>query len=267
MIESSKALGVPEVCVAGDIIAGNTKVNTLFVSYIFNTKHGLEEMTEEEFKAFGLLDDDIQGTREERTFRFFINALGIDGIYINDLYNDCRDGLVLLKVCDRVDPKCVEWKGVEYEPAGNIFKMNTNNGKVVKASKNMGNSMVGIGGKDLTDGHRTLTLATVWQIVRQYYLNLIGGKQEEEIVAWVNQLTAGKVPEVKNFKDKSLSDGLAMIHVIAAIEPRAIDWDLVLKGETDEEKQMNAKYAISCARQLGAVIFCIWEDLVEVNSK
>lgn len=58
-----------------------------------------------------------------------------------------------------------------------------------------------------------------------------------------------------------------MIHVTAAIEPRCVNWDLVLKGETDEEKTNNAKYAISCARKLGAVIFCVWEDLVEVNSK
>ena len=76
-----------------------------------------------------------------------------------------------------------------------------------------------------------------------------------------------KVPEIKDFKDKSLSDGLMMIHCVAAIEPRCVNWDLVLKGENDEEKKNNAKYAISCARKLGAVIFCIWEDLVEVNSK
>jgi len=30
---------------------------------------------------------------------------------------------------------------------------------------------------------------------------------------------------------------------------------------------MNAKYAISLARKLDAVIFCVWEDMVNVNPK
>jgi len=30
---------------------------------------------------------------------------------------------------------------------------------------------------------------------------------------------------------------------------------------------MNAKYAISLARKLDAVIFCVWEDMVNVSPK
>jgi len=30
---------------------------------------------------------------------------------------------------------------------------------------------------------------------------------------------------------------------------------------------MNAKYVISVAKKLGAVIFCVWEDIVFVNPK
>jgi plastin-1 len=45
MINNSLALGVPDVVRPRDITTGNTKINTLFVSYIFNTKHGLEELT------------------------------------------------------------------------------------------------------------------------------------------------------------------------------------------------------------------------------
>lgn len=53
----------------------------------------------------------------------------------------------------------------------------------------------------------------------------------------------------------------------AAVEPRAINWEIVMKGETDEEKENNAKYVISIARKLGAVVFCVWEDIVNVNYK
>ena len=111
------------------------------------------------------------------------------------------------------------------------------------------------------------TLAVVWQLVKMYYLKLIGDKKEDDLVQWVNDTTAGKVPAIANFKDKSLDNGKAMIQVCAAIEPRAVNWDLVTAGETDEDKKNNAKYAISVARKLGAVVFCIWEDIVNVSQK
>lgn len=40
-----------------------------------------------------------------------------------------------------------------------------------------------------------------------------------------------------------------------------------MKGETDEEKENNAKYILSIARKLGCVIFCVWEDIPHVNYK
>jgi len=44
MIENSRALGVPEIMKPDDLLLANVKINTLFVAYIFNTKHGLEEL-------------------------------------------------------------------------------------------------------------------------------------------------------------------------------------------------------------------------------
>ena len=41
----------------------------------------------------------------------------------------------------------------------------------------------------------------------------------------------------------------------------------VQAGANDEEKLLNAKYAISVARKLGAVIFLLPEDIVEVKPK
>lgn len=40
-----------------------------------------------------------------------------------------------------------------------------------------------------------------------------------------------------------------------------------MKGETDEERENNAKYILSIARKLGAVIFSVWEDITKVNPK
>lgn len=64
-----------------------------------------------------------------------------------------------------------------------------------------------------------------------------------------------------------MGDGRFLIKLCASIEPRIVDWELVTSGETEEDKQQNAKYAISIARKLGAVIFMVWDDVLAVNQK
>jgi len=67
MIDNSEAIGVPRVVEPLHITSCNTKVNTLFCSYIFNTKHGLKPLDEScNFDPADLIDDDIEGTVEER---------------------------------------------------------------------------------------------------------------------------------------------------------------------------------------------------------
>lgn len=47
--------------------------------------------------------------------------MGIDDVYINNLYEEVRDGLVLLKVIHKLDPNVVDWKTVEKNP-NNAYK-------------------------------------------------------------------------------------------------------------------------------------------------
>ena len=92
-------------------------------------------------------------------------------------------------------------------------------------------------------------------------------KTEEELIEWANS----KIPEerkIKNLKEKKLADGLFWIDLLASIEPRCIRWDLLIKeNPSDKDREMNAKYALSVARGLGAMIFVVWEDITEVKSK
>jgi hypothetical protein len=161
MIANSLAIGTPDVVRPRDIVSGNVKVNTLFVSYIFNTKHGLEELSKEEYDAAAMIDDDIEGSREERAFRLWINSLGIEDVYVNNLYDDCKDGVILSKVIQKIDPKSIDMKKIDMAP-NNDFKKNINNNACIEACKNMKLKMIGIGGTDLTKGDKKLTLAVVW---------------------------------------------------------------------------------------------------------
>ena len=108
-------------------------------------------------------------------------------------------------------------------------------------------------------------IGVVWQLVRLHYLNIVGSKKEEDLVKWANELVQD--PQIKNFKDSALSDGKFLIKLCSAIEPRAVNWDIVTPGETEEDKDLNAKYVLSIARKLGCVIFCVYEDIPKVNYK
>lgn len=72
---------------------------------------------------------------------------------------------------------------------------------------------------------------------------------------------------MSGFGDQQFSDGLILIKLAEAIEPRIINPDLVLPGETEEDKVLNCKYAISLARKLGAVVFLVYDDILGCNSK
>ena len=90
-------------------------------------------------------------------------------------------------------------------------------------------------------------------------MRIIGTSSEDDLVKWANSLV--KDIQIKSFKDKALADGRFLIQLCGAVEPRAVDPQYVMAGETEEEKENNAKYVLSLARKLGAVIFCVWEDI------
>lgn len=264
-----------------DIVSGNGKLNLIFTAAIFNQCPGLDPLTSDETKKAGLMDDDQGDSREERMFRMWINSLGIDELFVNSLYQDCRDGLVLLKVLDKVEPGIVSWPKVEMNP-NNKFKKIANCNYAVVLGKQLKFSLVGIQGGDIEDAKNPkLLLAFVWQLMRYHTFKFLaevqkkkfGGKAvgEAEVMAWANQLvkTGGKNKniEMKSLNDANLSTGLYFLDLLHAINPQIIDWDIVNKGDTKENALLNCKYVISVARKLGATIFCLPEDINECKPK
>ena len=49
------------------------------------------------------------------------NSLGIEDLYINNLYEEFKDGISLLKIIEKVKPNSVDWKKAEKTP-NNKFK-------------------------------------------------------------------------------------------------------------------------------------------------
>ncbi len=148
-----------------------------------------------------------------------------------------------------------------------MMKMQINCNIAVKTAIKMGCKIPGIDSSQLLKGQKKAILAIVWQVVRFEYLKIIGSQSEKDLVEWANKSVGKEDLAIKSFRDKKLSDGRFLIDLCASLEPRAVNWDIVTPGETDEDKELNAKYAISIARMFGAVVFCIWEDIVACNQK
>jgi plastin-1 len=269
VINNAKRIGVDTFTAPHDIVSGNAKLNMLFTASIFNTKHGLT-LTEEEKQAVEqLVYDDVEGTREERCFRMWINSLNIENLYINNLYVEVQDGLTLLKILDKVEPGSVNWKKVEKNPNHRLKKI-SNCALVVEIGQAIGFSLVGIGGMDFVDGNRKLILGYVWQLVRHASLKLVGGRSDDELLNWGKARVPhprGNCTKPTSFRDKSLSNSLFLIELYASIDQRSVNWEIVNAGESAEDKEQNAKYVISLGRKLGASVFCVWEDIVEVKPK
>jgi len=242
---------------------------------LFNTWPALEPLTEEEKAALEEWLFASEGTREARAFCLWINSLGIEP-FVNNLFEDLRDGLVILRVMDKVSPGIVDWSKVNQKHPLNKFKKVENCNYAVVLGKQLKFSLVGIGGSDIHDGNKTLTLALVWQLMRFHVISILkklssGGKDitDQDIVDWANGTIrgAGKSNTIESFKDPSLRTSLFFLDLLASIRPKLINYDLVTSGGSDEEATQNAKYAISIARKIGCTIFLLPEDIVEVKNK
>lgn len=159
-----------------------------------------------------------------------------------------------------------------------VFKRNENCNLACKiASVNLKCVVVGIGGTDIQAGHKQYTLAIVWQLRRMYllsYLQKVGARHGKEytdqtVLEEANDRvrSIGKNSMITSYSDPSLKTSRFLLDLISSIEPRAVDDSLFLAGYSDEDLKQNARFAIAAARKIGAPIFCLWEDIVEVKPK
>lgn len=273
MLQQADRLGCRQFVTPADVVSGNLKLNLAFVANLFNKYPALTKPENQDID-WTLLEGE---SREERTFRNWMNSLGVNP-NVNHLYSDLQDAVVILQLYEKIKVP-VNWSKVNMPPypkLGANMKKLENCNYAVELGKPAKFSLVGIGGQDLNDGNQTLTLALVWQLMRRHTLNVLsdlgdGQKANDDlIVKWVNDTLchAGKSSSIQSFKDKSISTSLAVVDLIDAIQPGCINYDLVKTGDlSDADMHDNAKYAVSMARRIGARVYALPEDLVEVKPK
>ncbi|KAH6814251.1 Actin binding Calponin homology domain-containing protein [Perilla frutescens var. frutescens] len=276
VLEHADKMGCKRYLTAKDIVDGSPNLNLAFVAHIFQHRNGLSTQTKQ-ISFLETLPDDAQISREERVFRFWLNSLG-NSSYIDNVFEDLRNGWILLETLDKVSPGIVNWKFASKPPIKMPFRKVENCNQVVKIGKQLKFSLVNVAGNDIVQGNKKLILAYLWQLMRFNMLQLLKnlrfhshGKEitDADILEWANTKVrnSGSQSHVDSFKDKSLSDGIFFLELLSAVHPRSVNWSLVTKGVTEEEKKMNATYIISIARKLGCSIFLLPEDIIEVNQK
>ncbi|KAK8963236.1 Fimbrin-like protein 2 [Platanthera guangdongensis] len=276
VIEHAEKLDCKRYLTPKDIVEGSTNLNLAFVAQIFQHRNGLT--VDSKMMSFAeMMTDDDQVCREERSFRLWINSLGIS-TYVNNLFEDVRNGWVLLEVLDKLFPGTVNWKQSNKPPIKMPFRKVENCNQVVRIGKDLKFSMVNVAGNDIVQGNKKLILAFLWQLMRSNILQLLKnlrfhsqGKEitDADILNWANSKVklSGRTSQMDSFKDKRLSNGIFFLELLSAVEPRVVNWSLVTRGENDEDKKLNATYIISVARKLGCSIFLLPEDIMEVNQK
>lgn len=270
MLKQADRLGCREFVAPKDIVRGNAKLNMAFVANLFNTHPALKKVEIDESL--------IEETREVKTFRNWMNSLGV-APRVHNFPNDLKDGVVLLQLYGHVGDEIVDQKKVNPPPytmmGGNMKKLENCN-YAVELGKKMNFSLIGIDGSNINQGDATLTLALVWQLMRHYTLKILqdisrdgSTAKDKDIIAWTNKKLqdGGKSTKIASFKDPCISTSHVVIDLIDCVKPGSINYDILTPGENDEEKMSNAKYAVSMARKIGSKIYAIPDDLVEVNPK
>ncbi|XP_034433162.1 plastin-1-like [Hippoglossus hippoglossus] len=279
MLQQADRLDCRQFVSAYDVTSGNSKLNLAFVAYLYNMHPTLERS---QIQINGIETAHIVGeSKEEKTFRNWMNSLGVSP-YVNHLYCDLCDGLVILQLYEKVNVP-VNWKKVNNPPypiLGAKMKKLENCNYAVDLGRNVAHfSLVGIGGENINAGSSMHTLALVWQLMRRYTVLVLsdlgdGEKVGDQIIlSWVNTTLSQKQKDtqISSFKDKLISTSMPVIDLIDAIAPGTVKWDMVKRGEEralkNDDKLNNAKYAISLARKIGARVYALPDDLVEVNPK
>jgi plastin-3 len=273
MLDEADKLDCREFVAPNDVATGNYKLNLAFVANLFNKFPALPEPEADEIPEIEVIEE----TREEKTYRNWMNSLGVDP-YVNYIYSDLQNGVVIFQLYDAIRPGIVNWKRVvrQFRKLQSMMDQIQNCNYAVELGKQLRFSLVGIQGKDIYDGNPTLTLALVWQLMRAYTLTVLAQctqsgdslASDKEIINWVNEKlqSSGKKSHIKSFQDPVIADARVVMDLVDAIKPGTINYELVQSGGEAAHLE-NAKYAITSGRKIGAKIYALPEDIVEVKPR
>lgn len=273
MLQQADKLGCRTFITPNDVVKGVYKLNVAFLANLFNKYPALDVPEKPIFI------EKIEENRAEKTWRNWINSMGVQP-FVNRLYSDLADGLIIIQLFEVIKPGCVQWTRVhkQFSRLKGFMEKLENCNYCIELGRALNFSLVGIAGQDIAECNPLLVSAIVWQLMRAYTLSVLtnlaqsaNGKpvDEAKIVEWANDKLAhaGKSSKIKSFNDSAISTAIPIIDLIDSIKPNAIEYSQVLNVTSVEDKLANSKYAISMARKIGAKVYALPEDIAEVKPK
>uniref|UniRef100_A0A663DVF2 Dystrophin n=1 Tax=Aquila chrysaetos chrysaetos TaxID=223781 RepID=A0A663DVF2_AQUCH len=197
-------------------------------------------------------DDYEREDVQKKTFTKWINAqfAKFGRRYIEDLFNDFRDGRRLLELLE-----CLTGQKLAKEKGSTRVHALNNVNKALQVLQRNNVDLVNIGSSDIVDGNHKLTLGLIWNIILHWQVkdvmkNIMAGLQqtnsEKILLSWVRQSTRN-YPQVNviNFTS-SWSDGLAFNALLHSHRPDLFDWNAVASQQSPVQR---LDHAFNIARQ------------------
>ncbi|CAF4851946.1 unnamed protein product, partial [Rotaria sp. Silwood1] len=169
---------------------------------------------------------------------------------ITDLFQDLRDGVVLLRLLEVLT-------GNEYKRENGKMRVHHigNVNKVIAVLNEHGIKLLSISSNDIVDGNPKLTLALIWSIIQYWQGKDViesaapDSRQtniEKFLLSWCQQQTKGyKGVEINDFT-RSWQDGLAFNALIHKFRPDLFDYDDLLQNASAR----NLEHAFSVAKNV-----------------
>ncbi|PVV00980.1 hypothetical protein BB560_004619 [Smittium megazygosporum] len=265
MLQSAAAIDCRRYLSPKTVVNGNPNLNMAFVALLFNN-----------YPCLDALEEDVEHAElDEFLFKDHLDVHP----FVNYLFEDVKDGRVLLQAFDKIFPNTIVKRRVNSADNLSRFKMIENTNYAVDLGKEKNFSLVGIQGSDITDGTPMLILAIVWQLMRANIIQTlqslsVNGREvtDLDMIEWANR-TASLNPNrfstgtIRSFSDRNIKSGIFLLDVLEGLKRGIVDPSLVARGTDEESYKLNAKYVVSIARKLGATIFLLPEDIVEVKQR
>lgn len=102
----------------------------------------------------------------------WMNSLNADECYIQNFFEDLKDGINLCKIEDKLFPGSVTWKKVTKPAKSRIIKIQNCN-YALEVAKAIHVHLANVGGMDFVDGKKKLVLGVIWQLFRMDVLKVI----------------------------------------------------------------------------------------------
>lgn len=207
---------------------------------------------------------------QEKTFTKWINSQLIKHEIepVNNLFNDLRDGLVLIRLMEVLTDKSIrpEIGRLRVHHIGNV-------NMTINLLRDYGIRLVNVNSGDIVDGNKKLTLALIWALILAWQVNGLLRKVvdvdcdyscvEKTLLKWCRQQTAGyRNVNIEDF-GASWENGLAFNALLHKKNPQLFNYDLLLKNDASE----NLGHAFRTAKDIyGVDEFLEVEDIVNGES-